>query len=367
MKVPNRCSIPLIAFAFACIVFLLTTDAESSRETNSRHKAKRQHHSEAHKVFGTKKVRLLSNTEVQLPKNFRLHKPLQLTFYGTDFKLAAFSRSFAWGEAVWCEVVPSPEVRNSLSVEIAFEDQKIPLAKKPWGYAGIFAIPPDSKNVWANINVTVRYEVKKEEYHFPLQITQVQFPVYKKAMQLGEYSDADVFKKKPWLKERIENEMAKKKKIFSNISPYEFLAQLSHPRDYHKITSSFYARRLYERYEVENEKKIILQAMVSPHLGLDLWGPIGAPVYTMMDGTVVLAEEMFYEGNQVIIDHGGGVFSRYMHLSEILVRVGDAVRAGKLIGKVGASGMVTGPHLHAGVVIRGVYVDPMSLLYLPVR
>ncbi len=367
MKVPNRCSILLIAFACACTVFLQTNDAESSRETKSRHTAKRQHHSEAHKVFGTKKILLFSKTEVQVPKNFQLHKPSHQTFYGTDFKLDVFSRSFARGEAVWCEVVPSSEARNSLSVEIAFEDQKIPLVKKSWGYAGIFAIPPDSTNVWANINITVLCEGRKEEYHFPFKITEVQFPVYKKALQLGEYSDADVFKKKPWLKEKIENEMAKKKKIFSNISPYLFLPQLSHPRDYHKITSTFYARRLYERYEIENGKKIIRRAMVSPHLGLDVWGPIGAPVYAMADGSVVLAEEMFYEGNQVIIDHGGGVFTRYMHLSEILVRVGDGVRAGNPIGKVGASGMVTGPHLHVGIVIRGVYVDPMSLLYLPVR
>lgn len=367
MKVSNRCVNTLIALVAALTVFCLPADAESPRKAGKRHSGKKPHHAKAHTLTGTKKMLLLSKTEVQLPHNLNSARPLRLTYYGTDFTLEVYSRGFARGEAVLCEVLPSEEVKGSLSVEIAFNEQKVPLAKKPWGYAGIFAIPPDSAHRWANINVSVRYSGKRDEYHFPLRIAEVEFPVYKRALQLGEYSDAELFAKKPWLKERIEKEKAKKDDIFSKTAPYELLPRLSHPRDYHKITSSFYARRRYERYEIVNGKKVIREATVSPHLGLDLWGPVGAPVYAMADGTVVLAEDMFYEGNQVIIDHGGGIFSRYMHMNEILVRAGDSVEAGRMIGKVGASGMVTGPHLHVGLLIRGVYVDPISLLCLPLR
>ncbi len=367
MKVANRCLMTCIAFAAAVTMLCLPKGADSVQKSGKRHKGKKVHHAQAYTPIGTKKVRVLSKTDVQLPKNISLIEPYRLTFYATDFTVTVFSRSFARGEAVLCEVAPSAEAQSSLSVKIAFEGQEVPLVKKTWGYAGIFPIPPDSTNMWMNINAIVQCDTYKEEYHFPLKIKDVQFPEYKRALKLGEYSDADLFEKKPWLKEKIEMEKAKKNKIFAQSSPYRLFPRLSHPRDYHKITSSFYARRLYERYEIVNGKKIIRNSLASPHLGLDLWGPVGAPVFAMADGIVVLAEEMFYEGNQVIVDHGGGIFSRYMHLSKILVRKGDIVNAGRLIGHVGASGMVTGPHLHVGLLIRGVYVDPMSLLCLPLR
>lgn len=351
----------------AVTVFFLPADAESKRKGGKRYKGNKLQHLETDKHVGIKKILLFSKTEVQLPKNITLAEPSRLTFYGTDFTLDVYSRSFAYGEAVLCEVIPSADVQKSISVEITFQDQNIPLAKKPWGYAGVFAISPDSTSAWGNLNATVRCNGKTKEYHFPLKIKEVQFPEYKKVLQLGEYSDTDLFTKKPWLKEKIEKEKAKKNAIFSKSAPYELLSRLSHPRDYHKITSPFYTRRFYERYEIVNGKKHICKASVFPHLGLDLWGQVGSPVYAMANGTVVLAEEMFYEGNQVIIDHGGGIFTRYMHLSEIIVREGEIVDAGRLIGKVGASGMVTGPHLHVGLLIRGVYIDPMSLLCLPLR
>ncbi len=100
----------------------------------------------------------------------------------------------------------------------------------------------------------------------------------------------------------------------------------------------------------------------SPHGGVDFKAAIGVPVPAAAAGRVVLAEELYYSGRIVIIDHGLSIFSLYMHLSEIDCRVGDQVTAGQIIGKSGKSGRVTGPHLHWGIKIAGVFVDPLRFV-----
>ena len=103
----------------------------------------------------------------------------------------------------------------------------------------------------------------------------------------------------------------------------------------------------------------------TPHRGTDFAGATGAPVRTPNAGRIVLAEDLYYSGNTVIVDHGLGLFSVLAHLSRIDVRVGDPVSAGATVGAVGATGRVTGPHLHWSVRIGRASVDPLSLFALP--
>jgi murein DD-endopeptidase MepM/ murein hydrolase activator NlpD len=102
----------------------------------------------------------------------------------------------------------------------------------------------------------------------------------------------------------------------------------------------------------------------SPHSGVDISSAHGTPVKASNSGRVVLAHGLYYAGNTVVIDHGLGVFSIYLHFSRMLVEEGEFVRKGESIGEVGATGRVTGPHLHWSVRIRGSRVDPLSLLDL---
>jgi murein DD-endopeptidase MepM/ murein hydrolase activator NlpD len=102
----------------------------------------------------------------------------------------------------------------------------------------------------------------------------------------------------------------------------------------------------------------------SPHLGLDFRVPIGTPVAAMNDGTVLLAQPLYFEGNFVVIDHGQGLLTLYLHLSEFKVKEGDAVKRGQVIGLSGGTGRATGPHLHVAVRWQGTYLDPMSLIHL---
>ena len=118
-----------------------------------------------------------------------------------------------------------------------------------------------------------------------------------------------------------------------------------------RITSPFGSRRSYGG-----------GPPTSFHGGLDISGMTGEPVNAAAPGLVVMAEELQVRGRVVILDHGGGVLSGYFHLEEIQVEEGQMVEAGEQIGTVGATGLVTGSHLHWEVRVGGVAVDPMEWL-----
>jgi murein DD-endopeptidase MepM/ murein hydrolase activator NlpD len=102
----------------------------------------------------------------------------------------------------------------------------------------------------------------------------------------------------------------------------------------------------------------------SPHGGTDFPAPTGTPVHAAQAGRVVLAEELYFSGNTVVVDHGLGIYTFYCHFSEIDAKVGDTVEAGTLIGKVGATGRVTGPHLHWALEVEHARVNALDIVKL---
>lgn len=121
-----------------------------------------------------------------------------------------------------------------------------------------------------------------------------------------------------------------------------------------RITSSFGERRTF------NEE------VRSRHWGVDLRGGRGDPVRAAARGRVALVRELYYAGRAVYVDHGRGVFTGYFHLSRPRVREGETVEPGDVIGEVGATGRVTGPHLHWTLHVNGTSVDARSLLSLEI-
>jgi len=111
------------------------------------------------------------------------------------------------------------------------------------------------------------------------------------------------------------------------------------------------------------DKRVVNGTKRYRHAGLDFLSPVGTPVKAINSGTVALSDEQWTPGQTICIDHGGGIFSKYMHLSARRVRTGEAVTRGQLIGLSGQTGgQNPGPHLHLDLVVNGTHVDPIDFM-----
>lgn len=111
-------------------------------------------------------------------------------------------------------------------------------------------------------------------------------------------------------------------------------------------------------------RRVMNEKRTSVHRGMDFRGKAGTPVRAVNSGKVILNDDLFFGGNTLVIDHGMGLFSVYMHLSKIKVAPGETVSKGQVVGAVGMSGRATGPHLHLSVKLHGVSINPESLFKL---
>ena len=152
--------------------------------------------------------------------------------------------------------------------------------------------------------------------------------------------------------ERIQQDKAVKHDVFEHTDPErEWSGTFLRPVDV-PVSDVFGTRRTF------NGK---VQSM---HQGLDFAAPTGTKVVAANSGTVLLAGPLYFEGNCVVIDHGQGLLTLYLHLSEVKVKQGERILRGQEIGLSGGTGRATGPHLHLAVRWQGVYLNPATLLTL---
>jgi murein DD-endopeptidase MepM/ murein hydrolase activator NlpD len=154
------------------------------------------------------------------------------------------------------------------------------------------------------------------------------------------------------VRSRIEEEQALKKRIFAQILPETLWTGTFAPPVATAVSAVFGSARTFN-----GVKK-------AQHEGLDYHASVGTTVRATNRGKVILARGLYYEGNCVMLDHGNGFVTLYMHLSEIKVQEGDTVSRGQVLGLSGGTGRVTGPHLHFAARWQGIYVDPSTLLTL---
>jgi murein DD-endopeptidase MepM/ murein hydrolase activator NlpD len=151
---------------------------------------------------------------------------------------------------------------------------------------------------------------------------------------------------------RIEEDQTVKKHVFSTTLPEPRWSGRFQPPAEAEVSGVFGSARVFN-----GVKK-------SQHTGLDFRVTTGTPIAATNSGTVILARSLYFEGNCVIVDHGQGLLTLYLHLSEIKVKEGDAVERGQVVGLSGGTGRATAPHLHFAVRWRGEYLDPRTLLEL---
>ncbi len=154
------------------------------------------------------------------------------------------------------------------------------------------------------------------------------------------------------VKKRTAKEYAEAMKIYGHATAKNYVSSAYIVPLTSKITSDFGKARVYN------------DTLKGYHSGTDFRAKTGTPIIASNDGKVVLAQNRFYAGNSIIIDHGEGIYTCYYHLSQFKVKVGEMVKKGQVIGLSGATGRITGPHLHFSARVGGVQVDPLQLIKL---
>jgi len=269
-----------------------------------------------------------------------------------NYDLQIKARNLAQGELILVKIIPKKKAVVDLDLRLTADGEEIPLSTIGVNRVGFIPVSPERTpgplllELFSKI-LFVKYGSKK----YQIDIKKTDFIVIQKqSISLDtKYTSSNLSKE---TYQFIEECSKAKSEAFLSKSESQISSGFQYPVKEVYITSPFYVRRDY------NQKK------GRPHGGLDFRGAKGTPIYAIQDGTVVLAKEMYYEGNFTIIDHGNKIFSYYMHQSKLLVKSGDKISKGQIIGHIGSTGMSTGPHLHLGFKIGETVINPESVLFL---
>lgn len=312
------------------------------------------------------KILRINGTQILSPKNYKQDQPQSKKLATEFYNMELYAREFVHGDIIYLELIPLTNVKMNFSPKAFVNGTKLNMTPQKWGYRSFFAIHPENENPDVKLEIELLVDGNPVRQLHVLTLSNKQFPVSKTAMNVGKFSRTDLPIDKE-LQERIQKEYKLKEKIFKLDTPDLLTGVLSHPRNFHQLTSPFYEKRIYEQYEIKQGKKISQKPRISYHRGLDFYARTGEAIFAMGAGKIVLAESMYYEGNCVIIDHGSKILSIYMHMSKISAQEGQTIKAGELIGYAGSTGISTGAHLHVSMYVNSVPADPLSLLFLPIR
>ena len=329
------------------------------------------------------KIKYNGPTVILTAKGFRYQRAKQKLFRTKGYILKIYAREFAQGNLLYIEIKPRKEEEAFYKApQIFFNEKKVPASSTSWGYRAFVGISPDetigkhslrikadvtSLSSLSSMSSIYSGPYTHEETHF-LWIKKTKFPVSHRKIYISDSQKEAAEGLSPKQKMNIRRFSLQKKHAFNRYTKKILIKnRLAHPRNKHFVTSPFWSTRYLARYRKKNGKVIQIRPRKRVHQGLDLRARKGDSVFAVADGKVVLSEKMHYEGNFVLIDHGLGIFSGYMHLSKRYVHEGNTIQAGQQIGEAGATGAASGSHLHLLLYVRQTPVDPLSLLALPVR
>ena len=249
-------------------------------------------------------------------------------------------------------VVRVPVSRHSIDVTGRFLGRRVPFFHQsspsgPGAYLGLLGIDmldtPGTHELVVDLNAPG--ESRRLSYH--VLVIQEDYPVQRLTLP-KRMVDLD-----PNSLVRVKAEQKQVRSVLNTVSQERFWSQPFIEPVLGAIAGAF------------GRKRIINGQPRSPHNGEDIAAPLGTEVLASNDGVVRLAVDHFFSGKGVLVDHGLGLYSMYFHLSEVSVQDGEPVTRGHPIGKVGATGRATGPHLHWGVRLNGARVNPYALINLP--
>lgn len=249
------------------------------------------------------------------------------------------------GQALEMSYPAEPELT---AVTVRWSGHDVPFVREGDRWVALVGVDLDSRPGDHAVNVTFSYaDGRRYTVREPVVVRAEQYPTteLKVEERYVELSPED--------QARAEREAAATSAIYDTFTPERYwTAPFQVPVKGAKDGRNFGHRRVFNGQPR------------SPHSGADLRAATGTPILAANRGRVVLAKELFFSGNAVYLDHGHGLYTTYLHLSRIDVEVGQMVEQGEQIGLAGATGRVTGPHLHWGVRLLDARVDPFSLIRL---
>jgi hypothetical protein len=240
-------------------------------------------------------------------------------------------------------VSPDPEVKKPAPPIAHYNGQRVLVTPVPQGWLAIVGIPLDTLPGEQTLQVQVA----------PGQSLNITFVVSGKEYAVQRLTIKDQRKVEPNAGDlkRIEQEA---QKIHAALAQWS--EQPHVPLDFIKPAKGEYSSPFGLRRFFNGQPR-------NPHSGLDIAAPKGTPVYSPTDATVISVGDFFFNGNTVFLDHGQGLVTMYCHLDDITVQPGTRITRGTVVGHVGMTGRTTGPHLHWGVSLNNVRVNPA--LFLP--
>lgn len=247
------------------------------------------------------------------------------------------------GQAVRLALPDEPGIE---SAEIRWQGKAIPYARDGEEWVTVIGIDLEMKPGKYTVEIRVRKNGAVQREPVTVTVSSVKFPIerLKVADQYVELSPENTDRA---LREQKEIEEIHKAVSGAALWEEPFIAPIAG-----ETGSNFGKRRVFNGQSR------------NPHSGADLKAITGTPIVSTNRGRVVLAKSLFFTGNTVIVDHGLGIYTLYAHLSRIDVEKDAIVDRGQLIGLAGATGRVTGPHLHWGARVQNARVDPFSLISL---
>jgi len=236
-------------------------------------------------------------------------------------------------------------IRNTAaSPEGTFDGRKLywyPSAGSEKSFQAILGIDLYTKPGSYSLDITAENTV----FHRMVAVSKKKYPVQRLTLPKG------MVELSPENEARVEREQKKMAAVWPGVSPRGWSGNFINPCKGDIVT----------KFGVQ---RVINKIPKNSHTGVDVSAKEGDAVRAPNNGIAVLVDDQFYSGNSIVLDHGQGIYTMFFHLSRILIRPGQVVTKGEVIGLVGSTGRSTGAHLHWGVRIQGARVNPVELLQL---
>ncbi len=224
---------------------------------------------------------------------------------------------------------------------VSFETKPVALVKGKHNWLAIVGIPLSATAGFHKVKIV---DEKKQTHYKSFRVRNYHYRTQR--LRISNKNKVNPNKKS---RARIQRESRLKQKLQNTFTPHQ--AHLNFMRPVSGRDSGRFGL-----------KRILNKQKRNPHSGMDIAAPLGRSVKATETGTVLYTGNLFFTGNVVYLNHGNGLISLYAHLSKINVKKGQNIKRGQLIGKVGSTGRVTGPHLHWSVYLNGNTVDPALFL-----